>query len=239
MNTSSDHHSENRMVIAVDGPVAAGKGTLGRRLAAHFGFAYLDTGGLYRAVALRMLRDSQRLDDISAMVAQAQAVSLADLDNPALREEQVGEAASVISPQPALRAALLQYQRNFAAQPPDGTAGAVLDGRDIGTVVCPDAAVKLFVTASAEARARRRHAELLGRGENVSLATVQADLAKRDARDTERSASPLAPASDAHLLDTTKMDIEAAVQAARKIVAACIEEEYDFLAPPGSTPGPS
>lgn len=212
--------SATKMVIAVDGPVAAGKGTLGRRLAAHFGFAYLDTGGLYRAVALRLLRDGQALDDVPAMVAQAQAVSQADLDNPALREERVGEAASVISPQPALRAALLRYQRNFAAHPPQGAPGAVLDGRDIGTVVCPEATVKLFVTASPEARARRRHAELLGRGEDVSLETVRADLANRDARDMQRSTSPLAPAADAHLLDTTKMDIEAAVQAARKIVAA-------------------
>lgn len=212
------------IVIAVDGPVAAGKGTLGRRLAADFGFAYLDTGGLYRAVALRLLRDGQGLDDDAAMVAQAGAVSLADLDDPALRQEAVGEAASVISPQPALRAALLEYQRNFAAHPPEGAAGAVLDGRDIGTVVCPDAAVKLFVTASPEARAKRRHAELVGRGEAASLAAVRADLARRDARDSERSASPLAPATDAHLLDTTKMDIEAAVQAARTIVAACVND---------------
>ena len=224
MNNPLDHTSKYPLVIAVDGPVAAGKGTLGRRLAADFGFAYLDTGGLYRAVALRLLRNGQALDDIPAMVAQAQAVSLADLDDPALREERVGEAASTISPQPALRAALLKYQRNFAAQPAHGAPGAVLDGRDIGTVVCPEAAVKIFVTASAEARARRRHAELLGRGEDISLATVQADLAKRDARDMERSTSPLAPAADAHLLDTTKMDIEAAVQAARKIVAACTKD---------------
>jgi CMP/dCMP kinase len=224
MNGPSDRCSKGHLVIAVDGPVAAGKGTLGRRLAAHFGFAYLDTGGLYRAVALRLLRDGQALDDIPAMVAQAQAVSLADLDDPALREERVGEAASVISPQPALRAALLQYQRNFAAHPPQGATGAVLDGRDIGSIVCPEAAVKLFVTASAEARAKRRHAELLGRGEDVSLAKVQADLANRDARDMERATSPLAPAADAHLLDTTKMDIEAAVQAARKIVAACTND---------------
>ncbi len=212
------------MVIAVDGPVAAGKGTVGRRLAAHLGFAYLDTGGLYRAVALRLLRDGQKLDDTTAMVAQAGAISQADLDDPALRREAVGEAASVISAHPALRAALLEYQRNFAAHPPEGAAGAVLDGRDIGTVVCPDAAVKLFINANPEARAKRRHAELVGRGEDISLAAVRADLARRDARDSERSASPLAPAVDAHLLDTTKMDIEAAVQAARKIVAARVED---------------
>jgi cytidylate kinase len=212
------------VVIAVDGPVAAGKGTLGRRLAAHFGFAYLDTGGLYRAVALRLLRDDQTLDDAAAMVAQAGALSQADLDDPALRQEAVGEAASIISAHPALRAALLEYQRNFAAHPPHGAAGAVLDGRDIGTVVCPNAVVKLFITASPEARAKRRHTELVGGGGDLSLAAVQADLARRDARDSERSVSPLAPAADAHLLDTTKMDIEAAVQAARKIVAARVED---------------
>jgi cytidylate kinase len=141
-----------------------------------------------------------------------------------LRAEAVGEAASVISPQPALRAALLDYQRNFAASPPDGTNGAVLDGRDIGTVVCPDADVKIFVTASAEARAKRRHTELVGKGEEVSLEVVAADLAARDARDSERATSPLAAADDAHLLDTTKMDIEAAFQAAQSYVAACMED---------------
>ena len=212
------------LVIAVDGPAAAGKGTLCRRLAADFGFAYLDTGGLYRAAALRLLRDGQALDDAVAMVAQAGALSLADLDNPALRQEMVGAAASVISAHPALRTALLEYQRSFAAHPPHGAAGAVLDGRDIGTVVCPNAVVKLFVTASPEARAKRRHTELVSGGEDVSLAAVRADLARRDARDSERSASPLAPATDAHLLDTTKMDIEAAVQAARRIVAARVED---------------
>ncbi len=212
------------IVVAVDGPVAAGKGTLGRRLAAHFGFAYLDTGALYRATALRLLRDGQALDDIPALVSQAQAVSLKDLDDPGLRAEAVGEAASVISPRTALRAALLDYQRNFATLPPDDAAGAVLDGRDIGTVVCPDADVKIFVTASVEARAKRRHAELVGKGEEVSLAMVASDLAARDARDSERATSPLAVADDAHLLDTTKMDIEAAFQAVRSYVAACMED---------------
>ena len=210
------------IVVAVDGPVAAGKGTLGRRLVAHFNFAYLDTGGLYRAVALRLLRNQQALDEIETMVAQAGKISLADLADPALRDEEVGEAASVIAPQPELRAALLEYQRAFAANPPDGAAGAVLDGRDIGTVICPDAQVKLFVTASVEARAERRFTELAGRGEDVDLATIQADVAARDARDSARAASPLTAAEDAHLLDTTKMDIEAAFQAAQKIVAACM-----------------
>ena len=208
------------IVVAVDGPVAAGKGTLGRRLAADFNFAYLDTGGLYRAVALRMLRAGAALDDVETMVAQAKQVSLSDLDDPSLRDEEVGEAASVISPQPALRAALLDYQRNFAARPPKGAAGAVLDGRDIGTVICPDAQVKLFVTASVEARAERRYTELLRRGEAVDLGTIQADVAARDARDSERAASPLTAADDAHLLDTTDLSIEAAFEAAKDIVAA-------------------
>ena len=214
----------NKLVVAVDGPVAAGKGALGRRIAAHFDYAYLDTGGLYRAVALRMLRAGDALDDVTAMVTQANAINPADLADPELRAEATGEAASVVAPQPELRAALLAYQRNFANHPPNSAAGAVLDGRDIGTVICPDADVKLFVTASAEARAQRRHAELIGRGEDISLELVQADLAKRDARDSGRAASPLAAADDAHLLDTTKMDIETAFAAARQIIADCLND---------------
>lgn len=213
----------NSIVVAVDGPVASGKGTLGRRLAGRFAFAYLDTGGLYRAVALRMLRGKHALDDVGILVAQARAIEPADLEDPALRDEKTGEAASVVAPVPELRAALLQYQREFAAAPPNGAPGAVLDGRDIGTVVCPNAAVKLFVTASAEARAQRRFAELTAKGEDVDLATVHEDLAKRDARDSGRASSPLVPAEDAHLLDTTKMDIEAAFQAAEAIVAASMK----------------
>ena len=211
----------SKFVVAVDGPVASGKGTLGRRLAIYFDFAYLDTGALYRAVAMRMLRAGNGLDDVNAMVAQARAISLADLEEPNLRAEAIGEAASFVAPQMELRAALLDYQRNFATHPPGRAQGAVLDGRDIGTVVCPDAEVKLFVTASPEARAVRRHAELVARKEDISLDVVRADLLKRDTRDSERTASPLMPADDAHLLDTTKMDIEAAFQAAEKIVTAC------------------
>ena len=211
----------SKFVVAVDGPVASGKGTLGRRLAVYFGFAYLDTGALYRAVAMRMLRAGNGLDDVKAMVAQARAISLSDLEEPNLRAEATGEAASLVAPQTELRAALLDYQRNFATHPPGPGQGAVLDGRDIGTVGCPDAEVKLFVTASPEARAVRRHAELVVRKEDISLEVVRADLLKRDARDSERAASPLIPADDAHLLDTTKMDIEAAFQAAERIGTAC------------------
>ena len=207
------------MIIAVDGPVAAGKGTLARRLAERFGHAYLDTGSIYRAVALRLLRAGASLDDTAAAVAAAGALGEADLSDPALRDEATGDAASHIAAQPAVRAALLEFQRAFAANPPAGKAGAVLDGRDIGTVVCPRADVKLFVTASAEARAERRHAELRQRGVEVSYDEVLGDLRRRDARDSERGVSPLRPAGDAHLLDTTNLSIEAAFKAACDIVA--------------------
>lgn len=208
------------MIVAVDGPVAAGKGTLARRLAEHLGFAYLDTGGLYRAAALRLLRAGGDAEDESAAAAAAAVVTADDLADPRLRDEAVGEAASKVAALAAVRAALLDYQRRFAAAPPGGETGAVLDGRDIGTVVCPDAEVKLFVTADIDTRAARRHAELLSRGNAASLEEVRADLARRDARDRERAAAPLAPAADAHLLDTTNLSIEAAFLAALDIVAA-------------------
>lgn len=207
------------MIIAVDGPVAAGKGTLARRLAARFGYGYLDTGSIYRAVALRLLRAGADLNDTDTAVAAAGSLSEADLSDPALRDEATGDAASRVAAQPAVRAALLAFQRAFAADPPAGKAGAVLDGRDIGTVVCPRADVKLFVTASAEARAGRRHAELRQRGVEVSYDEVLDDLRRRDARDSERGVSPLRPADDAHLLDTTNLSIEAAFRAACDIVA--------------------
>jgi cytidylate kinase len=202
------------MIVAVDGPAASGKGTLARRLAAEFDLAYLDTGSLYRATALR----SQRTGEPPAEAARH--ITADDLADPELRSEATGTLASQVSAQPVVRRALLDYQRGLARRPPGGKAGAVLDGRDIGTVVCPDADVKLFVTASLAARSRRRHAELAGRGEAVTLAQVEADLARRDAADAERAASPMKPADDAHLLDTTDLDIEAAFDAARAIVAA-------------------
>ncbi len=206
------------MIVAVDGPVAAGKGTLARRLAAHYGFDYLDTGGLYRAVALRLLRSGAEPDEAQAAGA-ARGVDAAELSDPALRDEATGQLASVIAAFPTVRAALLHFQRDFAARPPAGR-GAVLDGRDIGSVVCPHADVKLFVTASSSARARRRFLELQGRGAAATLAEVRADLDARDARDRSRAVAPLAPAADAHLLDTTTLDIEAAFQAACALVAA-------------------
>ncbi len=208
------------MIITVDGPVAAGKGTLARRLAANFGFAYLDSGSLYRATALKLLRSGADPGDPTAATAAAKTIDQAQLSDPALRDEATGEAASIVAALPEVRAALLDFQRRFAAIPPEGEAGAVLDGRDIGTVVCPDAEVKLFVTASMEARARRRHLELQSRGEAISYEDVLGDLRRRDARDASRQASPLTAADDAHLLDTTNLDIEAAFREALQIVAA-------------------
>tara|TARA_R110002167_G_scaffold90296_1_gene243518 strand:+ start:283 stop:918 length:636 start_codon:yes stop_codon:yes gene_type:complete len=207
------------MIIAVDGPVAAGKGTLARRLAAELGFAYLETGALYRAVGLAVLRAGGDPADEAAALQAVARLQAQDLDDPALREERTGNAASIVAALPPVRAALLDYQRSFAVHPPEGRPGAVLDGRDIGTVVCPQAEVKLFVTASPEERARRRHSELVGRGETVSLQSVLDDLRERDARDAARAVAPLKPADDAHLLDTTDLDIEAAFVAACAIVA--------------------
>lgn len=206
------------LIIAIDGPVAAGKGTLARRLAARYGYAYLDTGSLYRAVGSKVLR--QGGDPADAAFATTAAATLTELDLTAtdLRSEPVGLAASKVAAIPGVRAALLDYQRRYAAEPPGGLAGAVLDGRDIGTVVCPDAPVKLFVTASDEIRAQRRYKELLDRGETATFEQVLADLRRRDAQDQARAAAPLKPASDAHLLDTSDLDIEAAVAAAVDIV---------------------
>mgnify|MGYP003108928243 CR=1 FL=1 len=202
------------MIIAVDGPVAAGKGTLARRIAAHYGLAYLDTGALYRAVGLKLRREGLDPANSDAAVQAAQDVGEIALDDPALREEATGEAASIVAANTKVRAALLQYQRDFAKRP----GGAVLDGRDIGTVVCPDADVKLFVTASAEIRARRRYDELAAKNVPATYEDVLADLIARDARDSGRGAAPLKKADDAHLLDTSKLDIEAAFSAACHII---------------------
>ncbi|HJP21861.1 MAG: (d)CMP kinase [Alphaproteobacteria bacterium] len=210
------------MIIAVDGPAAAGKGTLARRLAEHFGLAYLDTGALYRATALRLLRAGAAVGaeiGAEAAASAAAAIEPENLVDPALRQEQTGALASRVSALPEVRAALLQYQRDFAARPPKGS-GAVLDGRDIGTVVCPEADHKLFVTASAEERARRRVAELRESGDaDVNADHILAELKERDKRDAERQASPLKAAADAHLLDTTNLDIDAAFKAAKALIS--------------------
>ncbi len=207
------------LVVAIDGPVAAGKGTLAKELARHFGFAYLDSGLLYRATAARLLRQKADPADPALAEAAARALTPADLAAPELRSEVVGGGASIVAAIPPVRAALLDYQRDFARKPPGGEPGAVLDGRDIGTVVCPDARVKIFVTASDEVRAGRRHRELVARGETVSFDQVLADLRERDARDAARTVAPLKPALDAHLLDTSNLAIEAAFRAACDLIA--------------------
>ncbi|HEY1152381.1 MAG TPA: (d)CMP kinase [Pseudolabrys sp.] len=204
------------MIIAIDGPAASGKGTLAKRLAAHYGLPHLDTGLLYRAVGKAVIDRGGDPADAAAAAAAAQALDLAHIDEIALKADQFGNAASVVGAIPGVREALLAFQRRFAATP----GGAVLDGRDIGTVIAPQAEVKIFVTASPEARAERRLKELIGRGEAADAATVLADIRKRDARDAERTVAPFRPADDAHLLDTTHLAIEPAVRAALDIVEA-------------------
>ena len=198
------------MIIAIDGPAASGKGTLAKRVADHFGLPVLDTGLLYRAVARDLAARGFKLDDPWAGAAIAKNLDPASLDDIALRGAKAGDAASVAAKIPQVRAALLSFQRTFAAQTP----GAVLDGRDIGTVICPDAHVKMFVTASPEARARRRFIEIEARGEAITFERVLADIIERDARDAGRGTAPMKRATDAHLLDTTEMDIEAVFQLA-------------------------
>ena len=207
------------LVIALDGPAASGKGTLARRLAEAFDLAYLDTGSLYRAVAARVLANGADPQDEAVAATAAEALDPADLQRPDLRSQTVGAAASQVAAQPRVRQALLDFQRRFAARPPDGLSGAVLDGRDIGTVVCPDADVKIYVVASPEVRAERRHRELIARGEPSIYPQVLAEIQERDARDSARAAAPLKPADDAVQLDTSELDIEAAFQAAKRIVA--------------------
>jgi cytidylate kinase len=206
------------IVITIDGPVAAGKGTLARRIARDRGYAYLDTGSLYRATALRLIRAGAHQNDPVSASAAAAAIEPGDLDDPALRDEAVGNLASKVAAMPEVRHTLLEYQRNFASHPPGGAPGAVLDGRDTGTVVCPDADAKLFVTATMAERARRRYHELRSKGEDVDEATVRADLEARDARDSARTVAPLTAAPDAYLLDTSNLAIDSAFQAAKSFV---------------------
>ena len=204
------------MIIAIDGPAASGKGTLGKRLAAHYGLRHLDTGLLYRAVAKALLDADRALDDQAAAVAAARALDPAGFDEKVLKSHSIGEAASLVSSIAEVRAALLDFQRDFGRSPP----GAVLDGRDIGTVIFPDAEVKILVTATPEERARRRTLELKAAGGEVSEAEILADIRRRDERDTKRAVAPLKAAPDAHLLDTTHLDIDAAFRAAVAIVEA-------------------
>lgn len=217
--TSGDEAANRTaIVVAIDGPAAAGKGTLARRLADALDLVYLDTGSIYRAVAAKVLAVGADPHDPAAAEAAARDLKAADLDRADLRTGAVGAAASVVSAIPGVRAALLDFQRAVAFQPPAGKAGAVLDGRDIGTVVCPEACAKLFVTASSGERARRRHAELTQHGERVSLEAVSRDLAERDARDAARDHAPLKPAADAVELDTSDLGPDAAFDRALAIV---------------------
>jgi CMP/dCMP kinase len=204
------------MIIAIDGPAASGKGTLGKRLAQHYGYRHLDTGVIYRAVAKMLLDQGFELTDEARAVATAMALDPEKFGDPELKSQRIGDAASVVSAIPSVREALISFQRAFAADPP----GAVLDGRDIGTVICPNADVKIFVVADPKVRARRRTLEARGRGEEADEALVLADIIRRDERDRNRAAAPLKAAADAHILDNSKLDIEGGVAAAIAIVEA-------------------
>ena len=198
------------MIVAIDGPAASGKGTLARRLAAHLGLHHLDTGLTYRAVGQALMQVGLPLDNEELAAEAAQNIDLAGLDPEILSAHDIGEAASKVAVMPSVRRILVDAQREFATRPP----GAVLDGRDIGTVVCPDADVKLYVIASPQTRARRRYQEIVSRGGDVEYEEILADIKRRDARDMGRDDSPLKPAADAHLIDTTSMDIETAFRTA-------------------------
>ena len=204
--------------IAIDGPAAAGKGTLSRRIAEEYGFHHLDTGLTYRATAKALLDGGLPLDDEAVAEKVAREVELAGLDRSVLSAHAIGEAASKIAVMPAVRRALVEAQQAFSLREP----GTVLDGRDIGTVVCPDAPVKLYVTASPEVRAQRRYDEITGNGQPADYQTIFEDVKKRDERDMGRADSPLRPADDAHLLDTSEMSIEAAFQAAKSLIEAAL-----------------
>jgi cytidylate kinase len=214
-------------VIAIDGPAGSGKGTLAAALARRFTLAHLDTGRIYRATAATVLRAGGDPADAAVAAAAARGLDFALLGDPGLRDEAVGKAASVVAGIPAVRAALLEWQRNFATHPPplDGNTpsqGAVLDGRDIGTVVCPDAAVKLYITASAEERARRRVRELRESGANAIYSAVLQDIEERDARDSGRRVAPLSAAPDAVTIDTTGLDPDAVLELASQIVTRAL-----------------
>jgi cytidylate kinase len=209
---------EAPLLVAIDGPAASGKGTLARRVAAHFGLRHLDTGLTYRAVAAALLEAGADLDDEAGAIAAADRLDLGALDAQQLSSHEIGEAASRVAVLPGLRQALVRRQREFALKPP----GAVVDGRDIGTVVLADADAKVFVTADPATRARRRALEMAGRGDHIDEGEVLADLERRDARDAGRRDSPLKPAPDAFLLDTTDLDIEAAFRAAVDFIGRAI-----------------
>ncbi|CAM1633919.1 Cytidylate kinase domain [Bartonella apis] len=207
-------------IIAIDGPAASGKGTLARKLASHYGFSYLDTGLTYRAVADELLKRRLPLNDEDIALKTASLIDFGSLDRVHLSEHEIGEAASKVAVMGRLRKTLVDMQKAFAEQ----SKGAVLDGRDIGTVVCADADVKLYIIATPEVRAERRYKEMMEKGEKVDYNAILADLKRRDERDMKRAESPLKPAKDAHLLDTTKLSIEGAFAAACAIIDPIIEK---------------
>lgn len=207
------------IIVAIDGSAASGKGTLAKKLAAHFDFAYLDSGSLYRAIGVAVLRRGGDPTQESQAVAAARTLDIAQFTPEDLRTEAAGVAASQVAAIPAVRAAILQYQRDYAHRPPQGKRGAVLDGRDIGTVVCPDAVAKIFVSASLDVRVERRIKELRAKGEVVIEARVRADLEARDARDSSRAVAPMKPAEDAWQLDTSALDATQVFELAREFVA--------------------
>lgn len=212
------------LVIAIDGPAASGKGTLARRLAAVLNLVHLDSGKLYRKVGLTLLQQGADPTDADAAVAAAETMDLKALDDPALGADEVGNAASKVAAIPAVRAALVDLQRRFAAEPPEGMAGAVIDGRDIGTVICPDADHKFFVIADTAVRAERRHNELLGRGEASIYADVLADIEARDRRDRTRAVSPLKPSDDAITIDSSASDADGVLAIALDHMGIKIED---------------
>jgi cytidylate kinase len=216
----ADNGKQRAFVVAVDGPAASGKGTLARRLANHLDYAYLDTGLIYRAVGLVLIRQNLEHADPTKALQAAQTLSLEDLDDPELRGDDVAGMASQVAALPAVRTALIEYQRQFAKKPPAPKKGAVLDGRDIGTIVCPDADAKIFVDASLDTRANRRVKELRERGVAAIYARVLQDMTERDTRDRSRSVAPLVPADDAHLLDTTNLDADAAFRKALEFITS-------------------
>lgn len=221
------------LVIAVDGTAASGKGTLAKRLALYFDFAHLDSGSLYRLVALKVQEAGGDPHNEADAVRAARGLSAAAIEiarnDARIRSAEIGHASSVISVFPEVRKALLQFQRGFAAHPPGGAKGAVIDGRDIGTVICPDATAKLFVDAAPQVRAHRRWLELKGRSENPEEAKLLAEIVERDRRDRERPISPSKPAADALLLDTTHLAIDAAFAAALALVQPRVEEALKAL----------
>jgi cytidylate kinase len=225
---------ERKIIIAVDGPAASGKGTVAKALAVRLGYAYLDTGAIYRAVALAVLEnggDPSKPEDVIPALEVIKRLTPELLANPALRSPEVAEAATRVAALPEARSAVRDYQVSFAKNPPGAAAGVVLDGRDIGTVVCPDADIKFFITAAPEERARRRFEELKGRNPELTQETVLHDINERDRRDTSRKISPLRPAADAHVLDTTGLTPAESTEKAMKVVRAKFPQAGNDNAP--------